>query len=133
MNTSHGNAVRRYALVSPDADLDIQEAVLEALPQEVNPYGGHATDFVIHRAFGSSAGMRGLVADTAELAKDRYPPNRLATRLIDALGGPDRYCFGHVAICGYRLGQEDELLLCGLSDSQCHLITQVYSAVYEQA
>ncbi|MFE6691023.1 hypothetical protein ACFVFQ_31725 [Streptomyces sp. NPDC057743] len=127
------STMSRYVVVNPDGNMDIREAALQELRQMVNPYGGDTSDFVIHRAFGPNAGMRGLVADTAGLAKDRYPPNHLAGRLIDALGGPDRYWFGSLAICGYRLGIDGELLLCGLSDSQRHLITQVYSAVHEQA
>ncbi|GAU69772.1 hypothetical protein SSP35_14_01060 [Streptomyces sp. NBRC 110611] len=120
-------------MVRPETGMTIREAALEELRREVDPYGGKASDFVIHHASGSIAGMRGLAADTAGLAKDKYPPNRLASRLIGALGGPDRYWFGGVAICGYHPGNEGEPLLCGLSDSQCHLITQVYSALYEEA
>lgn len=64
----------RYALVRPETGLVIREAALKVLRREVDPYGGDAFGFVIHRASGSSAGMRGLIADTAMPAKDRYPP-----------------------------------------------------------
>ncbi|MGI5466608.1 hypothetical protein [Streptomyces sp. CA-132043] len=68
------------------------------------------------------------MAGTAGPNKTKYQPNRLASRLIDALAGPVRYWFGTVTIFGYHLGEDGNFLPRGLSDSQRNLIGQVYVA-----
>lgn len=124
----------RFVLVSPGTSgLTIREAAWDRLWQAADPYGGVTSEFVIHRVSRAGLGMQGLVADAAWLAKDRYPPNHLAGQLVGALGGPDRYWFGDVVICGLRLGDTGEPVLCGLDDNQCRLVRQAYSAVHEEA
>ncbi|MFI1628203.1 hypothetical protein ACH4YO_29300 [Streptomyces noursei] len=115
----------RCVLIGPDDSLDLLEAAPEMFRRQADPYNGDTSEFVIHRATVSSVGMRGLAACAAVLATDRYPPNHLAGRLVRGLGGPDRYWFGRMILCGYRLENGGETVLCGLDDSQCRLITDV--------
>ncbi|QRX90220.1 hypothetical protein [Streptomyces noursei] len=102
----------RCVLIGPDGGLDFLEAAPEMFRCEADPYNGDTSEFVMHRATVSGVGMRGLAACAAVLATDRYPPNQLAGRPVRALGGT---------------------ALCGLDDSQCRLITDVYATIHEGA
>ncbi|WP_143070898.1 hypothetical protein [Streptomyces malaysiense] len=100
--------------------------------RDADPQHGTAAAFTIQRAAWGGNGLHGHVSDVAVLGT--CPPNRVATSLVAALGGPQEYIFGNLAICGSQSAPgNEEPLLCGLTEAQQDLIHDVHAAVSKEA
>ncbi|MFJ3921575.1 hypothetical protein [Streptomyces sp. NPDC090022] len=119
-----------YALISPDGSLQFRDGAAEHMGEDADPHNGAPSGFTILRPSWGARGLHGHVGDSSALARDVYPPNHVAGRLVAALGGPERYVFGNLTICGSHIPQgSEEPEICGLSEAQQRLITAVHTAV----
>ncbi|MEU9125014.1 hypothetical protein AB0C96_35110 [Streptomyces sp. NPDC048506] len=119
-----------YALINPDTSLDFRGGLPDLMLRGADPHHGMTSEFTIQRESLARNGMHGFFAHAAGLGRDKYPPNHVAGPLIAALGGPDRYWFGSLTICGCRpVAATGRAELCGLSMAQQRLIAQVHATV----
>ncbi|MGV9933951.1 hypothetical protein ACWC4C_32620 [Streptomyces olivaceoviridis] len=122
-----------YALICPDGRLEFRDGVPDQMLGDADPQHGAPAAFIIHRAAWGGHGLHGHVSDVSRLA-GIYPPNHVATSLVAALGGPEEYVFGNLAICGsQRTPGSEETLLCGLTEAQQDLIQDVHTALSNEA
>ncbi|MFR9676907.1 hypothetical protein [Streptomyces sp. TR02-1] len=118
-----------FALISSDGRLELREGVVTRMDQDTDPEQWAAAGFLIHRATWGTPGLEGRIG-RGSLLSGSYPPNRTATMLVAVLGGPEKYVFGNLAICGVRATSNSrDPTLCGLTAAQQDLIRDVHTAV----
>jgi hypothetical protein len=123
-----------YALIRPDGGLEFRDGVPDQMCKDTDSHQRTPAAFVIQRAAWGGNGLHGHVARTSAMAGDAYPPNRIASPLVAALGASDQYFFGNLTICGSRTTPDiGETLLCGLTEAQQRLIHEVHTTVSDEA
>ncbi|MGJ5749811.1 hypothetical protein FB563_5937 [Streptomyces puniciscabiei] len=121
-----------YALIRPDGRLEFRDGVPDQMLRDADPQHGAPAAFTIQRSAWGGNGLHGHVSDVSRLA-GTYRPNHVATSLVAALGGPEEYIFGNLAICGsWSAPDNGEPLLRGLTEAQQDLIHDVHTAVSKE-
>jgi hypothetical protein len=122
-----------YALIRPDGSLQLRDGVPDQMCKDADPHHKAPAAFTIQHPARGGIGLHGHVAGTSALDGDAYPPNRAASPLVAALGGPDQYIFGNLTICGSRIAPgAGETTLCSLTEAQQRLIHDVHTTVSKE-
>ncbi|MFD7973711.1 hypothetical protein [Streptomyces clavifer] len=123
-----------YALIDPDGQLEFCKGVPDQMLGSSDPQHGTPAAFTIQPAVLGINGLQGHIINGSCLVR-AYRPNRIATAVVTALGGPQEYIFGNVTVCGSQnaLVGEERPYLCGLTDAQQDLIWDIHTAISKEA
>lgn len=122
-----------YAYFDPDGHLEFRDGVPDRMFGDSDPEHGRPVAFTIQRASWGGSGLQGHISNGSCFSAT-CPPNRIATTVVTALGGPQEYIFGNLTICGSQSFSVsgEPLLLRGLTEAQRHLIGDVHTTVCKE-
>lgn len=123
-----------YALIDPDGRLEFRDGVPDRMLGNSDPQHGAPVAFTIQRAAWGGNGLQGHIGNVSCLVST-YPPNRIATGVVAALGGPQEYIFGNLTVCGSQSFSVSgkPYFLCALTEAQQDLMGDVHTAVLKRA